>query len=183
MRTKLFAIAIVALVALGACKKKQDNDRPVLSLQPEQVTNDSTVYGKCVDAAMHSLTIVNDKGDTLFYSLIGANDEQADVQGGIFIGDKMAIIATDDEEGSVAQKVINLTTLLGKWTSIHKNFDIKEGGVVESHVTAESKPYTEWKIVNGRLVLSADTFDVLNLGPDSLYLENDTVIYAFKRQV
>ena len=55
--------------------------------------------------------------------------------------------------------------------------------MVESHVTAESRPYTDWKIVNGRLVLSADTFEVLDLGPDSLYLENDTVIYAFKRQV
>lgn len=83
----------------------------------------------------------------------------------------------------MAKKVINLTTLLGKWTSIDRNFDIKEGGVVESHVTAESRPYTDWKIVNGRLVLSADTFEVLDLGPDSLYLENDTVIYAFKRQV
>lgn len=183
MRTKLFVMTLVTLVALGACKKKQDNDRPVLSMQPEQVSSDSTVYGKCVDAAMHSLAIVNDKGDTLFYSLVDANDQQTYVKGGIFLGDKLAVIAQENEDGAVAKKVINLTTLLGKWTSIDRNFDIKEGGVVESHVTAESRPYTDWKIVNGRLVLSADTFEVLDLGPDSLYLENDTVIYAFKRQV
>ena len=82
-----------------------------------------------------------------------------------------------------ATKVINLTTLLGKWTNVARNFDIKDGGVVESHVSAESKPYTSWKIYNGKLILSTDTFEITNLGPDSLYLENDNGIFAFKRQL
>ncbi len=80
------------------------------------------------------------------------------------------------------KKVINLTSLMGKWTSIDKNFDIKDDGVVESHISAESKPYTSWKILNGKLLLSTDTFEILNLGPDSLSLENNKGIFVYKRQ-
>ena len=68
------------------------------------------------------------------------------------------------------------------WTDIAKNFEIKEGGVVSSNASAESKPYTMWKIYNGRLVLNTDTFDVLALGPDSLWLECDKGIFQYKRQ-
>lgn len=45
----------------------------------------------------------------------------------------------------------------------------------------EPKPYTEWKILNGELILSADTFDIYSLGADSLYLENSDGIYGYKR--
>ena len=45
----------------------------------------------------------------------------------------------------------------------------------------EPKPLTEWKISNGQLVLSADTFSIYELGGDSLYLENKKGIYSFKR--
>jgi hypothetical protein len=72
---------------------------------------------------------------------------------------------------------------MGRWTSLDKNFEIKDGGVVESNVTAESNPYTSWKIFNGHLILSKDTFDIVNLDQDSLYLENDKGIFAFKRQL
>ena len=78
--------------------------------------------------------------------------------------------------------MVNLTTLLGRWTSIDKNFEIQEGGVVESSVKAETHPWTSWKIYNGNLLLNRDTFNVVQLGADSLYLENGEGIYAFKRQ-
>ena len=57
---------------------------------------------------------------------------------------------------------------------------IAEGGNVISN-TGEPKPYTEWKILNGKLILTPDTFDIYTLGPDSLYLENDKGIYGYKR--
>ena len=77
--------------------------------------------------------------------------------------------------------MINLTTLLGKWQSLDRKFEIKEGGVAET-VVNEQKPYTSWKIVNGKLLLNTDTFAIDNLGPDSLLLENHKGIYVFKRQ-
>ena len=46
---------------------------------------------------------------------------------------------------------------------------------------AEQNPWTNWRIVNGRLVLNRDTFDIDNLGSDSLYLENKNGIFVYKR--
>jgi len=129
---------------------------------------------------MHTLEVVSDKGDTLSYMLECA-DTCADVQGGLFTGDRLAVMGSKGTNGSLyARKVINLTSLLGKWASIDKSFEIREGGVVISNVK-EPRPYTEWKILNGCLILSADTFSVYALGPDSLYLENDNGIYGYKR--
>ena len=39
----------------------------------------------------------------------------------------------------------------------------------------------DWKICNGQLVLSSDTFSIYELGADSLFLENERGIYAYKR--
>ena len=105
------------------------------------------------------------------------------VCGGLYDGNKMAVMATPGEEGLVVRKAINVTSLMGRWTGLDKNFEIKDGGVVESHVQNESNPYTEWKILNGKLVLSKDTFNILSIGNDSLYLENEKGIYAYKRQL
>lgn len=178
---KYMMLAAAIVLTIVACKEKKDTNRPVLSIQSESEEVDTTAYGKCFGAAMNSLMLITDSGDTIAY-MLETNDERADVQGGLFEGDKLAILANEVDGTMRATKVINLTTLLGKWTNVAKNFDIKDGGVVESHVSAESKPYTSWKIFNGRLVLSTDTFDVVNLGPDSLYLENKDGIFAFKRQ-
>lgn len=35
--------------------------------------------------------------------------------------------------------------------------------------------------INGKLILSSDTFDIYSLGADSLYLENTEGIYGYKR--
>lgn len=178
---KYMMTAVLVALSIMACKEKKDTNRPVLAIQTESEEVDTTAYGKCYGAAMNSLMLITDSGDTIAY-MLQTDDERADVQGGLFEGDKLAILANEVEGTMRATKVINLTTLLGKWTNVAKNFDIKDGGVVESHVSAETKPYTSWKIFNGKLILSSDTFDVVNLGPDSLYLENKEGIFAFKRQ-
>lgn len=82
----------------------------------------------------------------------------------------------------MAQHIINLTSLLGKWTSIDKNFEILEGGEVKNNVKVETNPWTSWKILNGKLLLNTDTFCIGKLGPDSLLLENKVGIFIFKRQ-
>ena len=98
------------------------------------------------------------------------------------VGDRLAIVGVQVNGERVAQKVINLTTLLGKWSSLDKNFEIQEGGGVQSFVKAESNPWTTWKILNGKLLLNKDTFSVNTLGADSLYLENNEGIFAYRRQ-
>lgn len=173
----LFALCATLIVG---CNNKE-KAKPVADFIADTTATDTTVYGKCGDGtAMHTLELITDKGDTIVYTLEGT-DTCANVQGGLFVGDRIAVIGEKGADDVMfAKKVINLTSLLGKWISIDKTFEIKEGGVVISNVK-EPKPYTEWKILNGQLILSADTFDVYTLGPDSLYLENSKGIYGYKR--
>lgn len=79
------------------------------------------------------------------------------------------------------RSAINLTTLLGNWTSLDRNFEIKEDGTVTSSLQSEKNPWTAWKIWNGKLVLSKDTFDIESLGADSLSLENKSGLFVFTR--
>ena len=151
-------------------------------------TADSTLYGICGEGtAMHTLQLITLTGDTLNLSLLpdDADDPDADaatVNGGLMCGDHLAVLATTTADGHVATKVINLTSLMGRWTSISRNFVIEEGGVVTSDVKAETHPYTSWKIYNGQLLLGRDTFNIVTLGPDSLAIENHNGIYLYKRQ-
>lgn len=179
----LAVLAVGALMATNSCKNK--NTASVISandsIEVEDV-NDSTIYGVCGEGtSMHSLELVSDDGDTLSVFI---DDEKPDVvQGGLLAGDRVALLAYKAQDGEmVAQKVVNLTSLLGKWTSLDKNFDLLEGGEVKNHVQAETNPWTSWKILNGKLLLNKDTFDIDKLGPDSLMLENHQGIYVFKRQ-
>ncbi len=163
----------------GKTQQAPDSDSTQTALQED---DDSTVYGLCGEGtAMHTLQLVQASGDTINY-LIDA-DVQTDVQGGLMVGDRLAVLGGKNVDGeNEAKMVINLTTLVGKWTSIDKNFEIQEGGVVQSFVKAESHPYTSWRIYNGKLLLNADTFKIDVLGADSLYLENKAGIFAYKRQ-
>ena len=172
----LFCVLIVA-----GCNDKRKNV-PVMDIVTDSTETDSTVYGRCGEGtAMHTLELVTDKGDTVVYTLEG-EDTCANVLGGLFVGDKIAVIGEHVDglnEDMFAKKVINLTSLLGTWESLDKNFEILEGGAVVS--TSGEPRYTEWKILNGQLILSPDTFDIYSLGPVFLYLENGRLIYGYKR--
>ena len=160
-------------------KRLMENDSTFVEIDSVE---DVSIYGRCGDGtAMHTLELITDQGDTLY---IGVNEDSvSNVKGGMGVGDRMAVTleseATDDEPAK-ARVVVNLTTLLGKWVSLDKSFEIQEGGVVVSNIT-EPKPLVDWKICNGRLVLSSDTFSIYELGADSLFLENERGIYAYKR--
>lgn len=174
---------VLMLAACDAKKKQQieDTDEVV-------EVNDTTVYGVCGEGtSMHSLEIITDAGDTLVYTLLSQDAETevetpSDVQGGLMAGDKMAVTGHKTADELVADRVINVTSLLGHWTSIDKNFTIEEGGTVHSAVKAETTPWTSWKILNGSLLLNRDTFCIECLSADSLYLENANGIFTFKRQ-
>jgi hypothetical protein len=141
------------------------------------MVEDTTIYGRCCEATtMNVLYIVDAKGDTLNFII----QDEADVFGGKLVGDKMAVISENEYGEDVAKKVINIMSLMGRWTSLDKDFEIKDGGVIESHQKAETKTFTSWKIYNGQLILAPDTFDINMLGPDSLKLENKNGIYGFK---
>lgn len=181
-------LPLVLLSCLMACNgnKQKANDTDATTTD---AATDSTLYGICGEGtAMHTLQLITLTGDTLNLSLLPDDADDPDaatpatVNGGLMCGDHLAVLATTTADGPVATKVINLTSLMGRWTSISRNFVIEEGGIVTSDVKAETHPYTSWKIYNGQLLLGRDTFNIVTLGPDSLAIENHNGIYLYKRQ-
>ncbi len=185
MKKILYLALALMLLSMQSCKQNKSAKVIVAndSVAETEVT-DSTIYGVCgPGTAMHTLELITDAGDTLS---LGIHDETdmvtSPVKGGLMSGDRMAVVTRLGEGGELeAVEVINLTSLLGRWASIDKNFEIMEGGELKSYAKAEANPWTSWKIVNGKLVFNKDTFDIYQLGADSLYLENDKGIFAYKR--
>ena len=181
MKKSIISTAVFGCLALlSSCNGgKADKSEPQRDTLNAGIA-DSTVYGKCgVGTMMNTLELVTDDGKTLTFTIDEENG--SDVQGGMMSGDRMAVTYCKTADENIAHKVINLTTLLGRWTSLDKNFTINEDGSIESSIQAESKPYTAWTICNAKLILNTDTFDVLSLGADSLSLENSKGIFVYKR--
>lgn len=177
-------VFVTSVCILYSCGKTKKEETPIVETDTICEVSDSTVYGVCGEGtAMHTLQLITDLGDTLEYSLIDNNDSSVNVQGGLMVGDRMAVIEKNVSGVKIASSVINITTLLGKWMSIDKNFEIEEGGIVTSNVKAEMNPWTSWKILNGRLLLNKDTFLINSLGADSLFLENNKGIFVYRRQI
>ena len=183
MKKMFFIVLMAAMAFCTSCNNKKA--APAATTPTEEPdANDSTVYGVCGDGtSMHSLQLITDTGDTIEYMMIDADDNESDVAGGVMCGDRLAVLGKKTDEGNVAEKVINITSLIGRWTSIDKNFVIEEGGTVSSAVKAETKPWTNWKIFNGQLLLNKDAFNVVTLGADSLAIENHDGIFVYKRQL
>ncbi|HAT62535.1 MAG TPA: hypothetical protein DCS83_08365 [Prevotella sp.] len=187
MKKLLTIVVVLAALTLVGCKNSKKANTHVVVGENNTKTDsaddgDSTLYGVCGDgSAMHTLQLITDAGDTIDYLI---DDSKADpVQGGLMAGDRMAVVGYKDANGEyTATSIINLTTLLGKWVSLDKNFEIQEGGTVKCYIKEETNPWTSWKIYNGKLVLNRDTFTIDNLGADSLYLENNEGIFTFKRE-
>ncbi len=183
-RISLSLTLLVAMMLIVAgCNERKAAPKvvaPIVDSTLVENVPDTTVYGVCGDGcSMHMLELVTADGDTISYAV--NLDDTGTIKGGMNVGDRVAVVGHKDADGFWrADNAVNLTTLLGKWSSIDKNFEIQEGGVVVSTVT-EPKPLTEWKICNANLVLSTDTFSVYSLGADSLYLENAKGIFAYKR--
>lgn len=177
---KLFLLSLVVL-ALVSCNQK--NEKPVSEEVEEVEVSDSTLYGICGEGTMmHTLELITNMQDTLEVHISDVDmDEPTSVVGGLMCGDRMAVTAAKIDGEWIAQRIINLTSLLGKWTSIDKNFQITDDGEVLSDVKTESKSWTAWRILNGQLLLNRDTFDIVTLDADSLELGNNDGIFFYKR--
>ena len=178
--TAVFGCLFGCLTFLASCNGGKTDNADAQRDTLNAGVADSTIYGKCGEGSMmHTLELVTDEGKTLTFTIDEENG--SDVQGGMMSGDRMAVTYYKTADGNIAHKVINLTTLLGRWTSLDKNFTINEDGSIDSNVPAESKPFTAWTICNAKLILNTDTFEILTLGADSLELESAKGIFVYKR--
>lgn len=183
MKTRFsLGLPMLVIVFMLSCngKNSQNNDS-VKDTIVSQVA-DTALYGVVGEGTtMHVLELLTDGGKTLSFEL--NTDDESSVLGGLFAGDRVTLTFIENENGEKnVDRLVNITSLQGKWTSLARNFKIMEDGVVESTGTAETHPYTQWTMSNAQLVLNADTFDVVTLGADSMALENDKGIFVYKRQ-
>lgn len=178
---KRIIYGLMAMALLIACNGN-GKDTPAENTDAEYEENDSTLYGICGKGTMmHTLELITATNDTLCININDEEDMPTEVCGGLLCGDRMAVTAYKCEGGLTATRIINLTSLIGHWTSIDRKFEICEDGEVNTALKSETNPWTQWRILNGCLMLNADTFDVRLLDADSLYIENSRGIYAFAR--
>lgn len=183
-KTKYFVAAFVAVCMMTmGCKEQKTEVTPADKDTMEVSEGDTTLYGICGEnCSMHSLELITNEGDTMVFNFDVYDGDRSAVYGGLMPGDKLAVINEGGDKSDVARRIVNLTTLEGKWTSIDRNFEILSGGEVLSTIKSESNPWTSWKMYNGHLLLGRDTFDILNLGAEELEIENSRGIFVFKRK-
>lgn len=181
-KTFYFIMSLFILAVAISCKDSKPKSvvSDTEAVEDSIATNDSTIYGTMIDGGMNSIILLTDNGDTLEY-LVNPDDILEVVKGGKINGDRFAIIGYKEYGDNFMRSAINLTSLLGNWSSLDRNFEIKEGGTVTSSLQSEKNPWTAWKVWNGKLILSKDTFDVESLGADTLSLENKAGIFVFTR--
>lgn len=174
--------AAMTMAMTGCTGKKATHDTADIVADTTAVA-DTTVYGTCGDGStMHVLQLVTDRGDTLECMLESPDGTvETEVKGGMSAGDRMGVILTLDNEGQqYACSAINITSLLGRWSSLEQSFQLNADGSVTNSVK-EPRPYTRWQLCNGRLVLSADTFSIETIGSDSLYLKDSRGVAGYRR--
>lgn len=194
-------IGIVLLVAagiltMGSCGNKSEKV-PFDNGDSLGIDVDSTLYGICGEAtSMNMLQMITDTGDTLMLD-ISAAKENDQVFGGLQVGDRMAVLPNDNK--TVANTVINQTTLLGNWVmpnpidgSDEVGISIKEGGVAES-IDQGSIIYRTWRLSKGRLeivlvreggndVEELNVYDLVKLTADSLIYKDAEETFEYSRQ-
>lgn len=175
------ALGLCVLAIAAGCRDGSKKNIVMRQRAAAVAVADSTVYGICGrSTAMNTLELITEGGDTLELSLNEAN-EHGNVVGGLAVGDRMAVVISRGHgDAGVAGMVVNISSLLGKWARIGEMFEICDSGIVKSTMK-EPRPYTEWKIVNGMLVLSPDTFGITSIGHDSLFLVKNGVTYGYRR--
>ena len=192
----LVAIVAVAMMALAGCGNKT---KPVPFDNGDSAAfanADPTVYGVCTDAAMNTIQLLTDIGDTLTLD-ISAAQEAGKVFGGMSIGERMIVIPNADR--TAAEIVINQATLLGNWVmpnpldgSDEVGVRFKEGGIAES-IDQSTIDYKTWKIVRGQLeivlvregggdVEETNLYEFVKLNADSLVYKDAEDVFSYSRQ-
>ncbi len=189
---------IAAVMLLSGCggENRQTPDSAGEDSSTVYFNAEKTVFGICGEgSAMNTLQMITDSGDTLSLSITDAK-ENGKVLGGYACGDRMAVLLNDDK--TVAQLVINETTLLGNWVmpnpldgSSFVGISLKDGGIAES-IDQSTIVYKTWRIVNGRIEIQSvregggdeeeiNVYDIVKLDADSLVYKNEEDLFEYGR--
>ena len=199
MRKLVFgALCAIMGVCFYACGNKQA--QPSVSVDTALVDSskikDVTVFGLCGEnAAMNSLQLMTDMGDTLNLNIEDAR-ENNQVFGNYEPGDRLAILMSPDQK--TVKMVINESVLMGNWLmpnpidgSSEVGIRIKDGGIAES-IEQTSNNYKTWKIIDGKLELTlvregggdeeeTGWYTIDKLDADSLIFHDEEDLFEYGR--
>ncbi len=208
----LMALMLTMLI-VAACSSKKDSGKTeegdLISVEPSQ-PGDSTVYGLACDGCNDTILVFLPRqgGDPDTFNILNASKSRQ-VFGRPMIGDLVAVL-TNRENPKVADMVINIEQLKGKWcymvepklreiagmplsrlqgeqreemdsmlremlqprefgVEIKSDYTARPIGMIRSMTSDEESPvvypplkrYREWRIFNGRLILSEGARDSL----------------------
>ncbi len=233
----LMALMLTMLI-VAACSSKKDSGKTeegdLISVEPSQ-PGDSTVYGLACDGCNDTILVFLPRqgGDPDTFNILNASKSRQ-VFGRPMIGDLVAVL-TNRENPKVADMVINIEQLKGKWcymvepklreiagmplsrlqgemreemdsmlrdllqprefgVEIKSDYTARPIGVIRSMTSDEESPvvypplkrYREWRIFNGRLILSEGARDSLgninvtnNDTAQLILLHRDTLVLRF----
>ena len=233
----LMALMLTMLI-VAACSSKKDSGKTeegdLISVEPSQ-PGDSTVYGLACDGCNDTILVFLPRqgGDPDTFNILNASKSRQ-VFGRPMIGDLVAVL-TNRENPKVADMVINIEQLKGKWcymvepklreiagmplsrlqgemreemdsmlrdllqprefgVEIKSDYTARPIGVIRSMTSDEESPvvypplkrYREWRIFNGRLILSEGARDSLgninvtnNDTAQLVLLHRDTLVLRF----
>jgi len=158
-----------ALAAVCSCHEQKANDKSSKG-DKDIVIDDSTYYGDYfgnpydINDDTFKIILASDTANPLriYIPKDTLGESNSIVFGNIVPGSKFAVIGTKDELGEydlVAQKVINISTHMGKWTD------------VDSGDTLTLDEESSW-MKNGRITITKEPMDITFLNVDTLYLED-----------
>ena len=193
------ALGAIAGMSFTACGNKQQQQTTVTTdttIVDSSKIKDLTIFGLCGEnAAMNSLQLVTDMGDTLNLNIEEAR-ENNQVMGNYAPGDRLAILISPDYKR--VKTVINESVLMGTWMmpnpidgSDEVGISIKDGGIAES-VRQTSNIYRTWKIIDGKLELNlvregggdqeeTSWYTIDKLDADSLIFHNEEDQFEYGR--
>lgn len=143
--------------------------------------------------SMNVLELVTDSLDTLYIET-----SRIVVSGGLLAGQRINVVYHKDPEGLLATAATNISALLHLWTrhdaqGHELSLELNPAGHAATYgVTAP--PYNAWRLHGGLLLLSTprragveqsgytDTFDIMQLDPDTLVLAGRHDVQRFWRE-
>ena len=187
-------LMVLATVMLLSCdEKKNSTQTPEVTVVPlHEMPGICEAHGTIGDgSSMNVIEFISDDGDTLYI-----NKNGQDVMGGLVVGDELEVIYNVTKEDIFASVAVNLTSLQHMWSQ--RGMDGKtqsleldsEGRATTYNMSVD---YDSWEVKDGLLMLHSpkklgdespavvDTFEIMQLTPDSLVLMHGDLVTEFAR--
>lgn len=192
-RTNIMLMALVALLLFACDEKKNPAQTPEVTVVPvHDMPSICEAHGTVGDgSSMNVIEFINDDGDTLYISKNGQ-----DVMGGLIVGDELNVIYNVTKEDIFASVAVNITSLQHIWSQRgadgrEQSLELNPGGHAATYNMAVD--YDSWEVKSGLLLLHSpkkiasevpavvDTFEIMQLTPDSLVLMHGDLVTEFER--